>query len=320
LRRVPLSCLLFWKGAVKMQESGVKGQGSGVRGQGLKTNSDPYKRNDKEQVCFNELKVVIKGAGEMASGVAHRLYMAGMKNILMTEIPEPLSVRRMVSFCEAVFEGNMEVEGVRAEHIQHVEGVRSVWEKRNIAIIVDPQWKSIGIVKPHVVIDATMVKRNLGTKKDEAPLVIGVGPGFRTGDDVHIVVESNRGHDLGRTIYEGAAEPYTGIPGQMMAYAKERVLRAPAAGRVKHVRVLGNSVKSGDPVLTVDSVPLLAPIDGILRGLIREISVAKDEKVGDIDPRGKVEYCHTISDKARAIGGGVLEAIMHVYNQPALIM
>jgi len=295
-------------------------QRSGVRGQGSNTNNDTKKSNHRERVGLNELKIVIKGAGEMASGVAHRLYMAGMRNILMMEMPEPLSVRRMVSFCEAIFEGDMEVEGVRAEFIQHVEGVRSAWEKHNIAVLVDPQWKSIGVIKPHVVVDATMVKRNLGTKKDEAPLVIGVGPGFKTGDDVHIVIESNRGHDLGRTIYEGAAEPYTGIPGQMMAYTKERVLRAHAAGRVKHMRVLGDSVKSGDPILTIDNIPLLAPIDGILRGLIREISVVKDEKVGDIDPRGKLEYCHTISDKARAIGGGVLEAIMHVYNQPAPIM
>jgi xanthine dehydrogenase accessory factor len=288
--------------------------------QSSKINNDIQSENSRERVGLNELKIVIKGAGEMASGVAHRLYMAGMRNILMMEMPEPLSVRRMVSFCEAIFEGNMEVEGVRAEFIQHVEGVRSAWEKHHIAVLVDPQWKSIGVIKPHVVVDATMVKRNLGTKKDEAPLVIGVGPGFETDDDVHIVIESNRGHDLGRTIYEGAAEPYTGIPGQMMAYTKERVLRAHAAGRVKHMRVLGDSIKSGDPVLTVDNIPLLAPIDGILRGLIREISVGKDEKVGDIDPRGKLEYCHTISDKARAIGGGVLEAIMHVYNQPAPIM
>jgi xanthine dehydrogenase accessory factor len=196
----------------------------------------------------------------------------------------------MVSFCEAIFEGSMEVEGVRAECIQHIEDVWSAWKKQNIAVLVDPQWQSIGLLKPHVVVDAVMAKRNLGTRKDEAPLVIGVGPGFATGDDVHIVVESNRGHNLGR---------------------------APVAGTVKHVRALGNSIKTGDIILTIDNTPLLAPIDGILRGLIREISVTKDEKVGDIDPRGKVEYCHTISDKARAIGGGVLEAIMHVYNQPA---
>jgi xanthine dehydrogenase accessory factor len=243
-----------------------------------------------------------------------------MRNILMTEIPEPLSVRRMVSFCEAIFAGNMEVEGIRAECIQRLEDVWSAWKKHNIAIFVDPEWQSVGALKPHIVIDATMVKRNLGTRKDEAPLVIGVGPGFATGHDVHIVVESNRGHDLGRTIYEGTAEPYTGIPGKTMAYTKERVLRAPVAGRVKHVRVLGDSVKTGDLILSIDNTPLIAAIDGILRGLIREIAVIKDEKVGDIDPRGKVEFCHTISDKARAIGGGVLEAIMHVYNQPVPIV
>jgi xanthine dehydrogenase accessory factor len=313
LRGVPLSCLLFWKGAVKMQ-------GSGFRVQGSKINSDTQKTNRKEQIYLNELKIVIKGAGEMASGVAHRLYMAGMRNIVMTEIPEPLSVRRMVSFCEAIFEGNMEVEGVGAECVQHVEDVRSAWKKQNIAVLVDPQWQSVALLKPHVVVDAIMAKCNLGTRKDEAPLVIGVGPGFIAHDDVHIVVESNRGHDLGRTMYEGTAEPYTGIPGQMMAYTRERVLRAPVAGRVKHVRALGDSVKTGDLILSVDNTPLLASIDGILRGLIREISVAKDEKVGDIDPRGKVEYCHTISEKARAIGGGVLEAILHIYNQPAPVM
>jgi xanthine dehydrogenase accessory factor len=294
----------------------MKMQGSG-KAKGSRTNIDVQKANRREWVCLNELKIVIKGAGEMASGIAHRLYMAGMKNILMTEISEPLCVRRMVSFCEAIFEGNMDVEGVGAEYVRHIEDVRSAWGKHNIAVLVDPQWQCVGALKPHVVVDATMVKRNLGTRMDEAPLVIGVGPGFKTGDDAHIVVESNRGHDLGRTIYEGAAEPYTGIPGQMMAYTKERVLRAPVAGKVKHVKALGDYIKTGDLVLTVDNTPLLAPIDGILRGLIREIFAKRDEKIGDIDPRGKVEYCRTISDKARAIGGGVLEAIMHVYNQPA---
>jgi xanthine dehydrogenase accessory factor len=301
-----------------MRRSGVKGQGSGVRDQGSKTNDDTKKTSDKGRVCLNELKIVIKGGGDMASGVAHRLYKAGIKNILMLEKPEPLSVRRTVSFCEAIFEGNVEVEGVRAERIEHIEDVSSTWKKQNIAILVDPQWQSVGILKPHVVVDAVMAKRNLGTKRDEAPLVIGIGPGFTAPDDVHIAVESNRGHDLGRTIFEGRPEPYTGIPGQVTAYMKERVLRAPVAGRVKHVRVLGDSVKTGDHVLTVDDTPLLAPIDGVLRGLIREISVVKDEKVGDIDPRGKLEYCYTISDKARAAAGGVLEAIMHVYNRPVM--
>ena len=261
-----------------------------------------------------ELSVLVKGAGEMATGIAHRLYMAGIRNIVMTEIPAPLSVRRTVSFCEAVFEGVMEVEGVKAEKIDRIEDSRSVWAKRNIAVLIDPQWRSVNVLKPHVVVDAVMAKRNLGTKKDEAPLVIGVGPGFTAQRDVHIVVESNRGHDLGRTLYKGAAEPYTGVPGQMMAYTKERVLRAPIAGMVKHVRALGDSVGKGDLIAKVDNMPIFAPIDGILRGLIREISVAEGEKIGDIDPRAKKTYCYTISEKARAIGGGVLEAIMHIFN------
>jgi xanthine dehydrogenase accessory factor len=289
------------------------GRGREMKGSGS-DNDIPENYHSVTCCSMTDLFIVIKGAGEMASGVAHRLYMAGMRHILMTEIPEPLSVRRMVSFCEAVFEGSMEIEGVRAECIRRVEDVRSAWEKHDIAVLVDPQWQSVGILKPHVVVDAVMAKRNLGTRKDEAPLVIGVGPGFTAHEDVHIVIESNRGHDLGRTIYDGSTEPYTGIPGQMMAYTKERVLRAPVAGSVKHVRALGDQVKMGDHILSVDNTLLLAPIDGILRGLIREIYVAKDEKIGDIDPRGKVEYCHTISEKARAIGGGVLEAIMHVYN------
>ena len=308
MRRVPLSYLLFREGPV-MNRLKFKVQSS-------ETNNDTKNKHHREHVYLSELTIIIKGAGEMASGVAHRLYMAGMRNILMTEIPEPLSVRRIVSFCEAVFEGKMEVDGVSAECIRHTKDVRSVWKNNKIAVLVDPQWQSVGILKPNVVVDAMMAKRNLGTRNDEAPLVIGVGPGFVADDDVHIVVESNRGHNLGRTIYKGAAEPYTGIPGQTMAYTKERVLRAPVAGRVKHARVLGDSVKTGDLILTIDNKPLLASIDGILRGLIREIPVTRDEKVGDIDPRGKVEYCYTISEKARAIGGGVLEAIMHVYNKP----
>jgi len=273
------------------------------------------KKDEKNYSGLKELSILIKGAGEMATGVAHRLYVAGIRNIIMTEIPAPLSVRRSVSFCEAVFEGAMEVEGVKAEKIDHIEDCRSVWERHGVAVFVDPQWRSISALKPHVVIDAIMAKRNLGTKKDEAPLVIGIGPGFTAQEDVHVVIESNRGHNLGRTLYRGAAEPYTGIPGQMMTYTKERVLRAPIAGMIRHVRALGDSVKAGDLVARVDDTPVFAPIDGILRGLIREIAVTEGEKIGDVDPRAKPEYCHTISEKARAIGGGVLEAIMHVFNK-----
>jgi xanthine dehydrogenase accessory factor len=264
---------------------------------------------------LNELIVVIKGAGEMATGIAHRLYMAHIKNIVMTEIPEPISVRRTVAFSEVVFDGEMTVEGVHAELIQAVDKAQDIWQKRRIAVIVDPQWTIVNTLKPDIVIDAIMAKKNLGTKRAEAPFVIGVGPGFAAPADVHAVVESNRGHNLGRVFYDGAAEPHTGIPGPTMGFTSERVLRSPHAGLVEHVRTLGNRVKKGEIILYVDKTPVYAAIDGLLRGLIREIRVKDNEKVGDIDPRGVKEYCFTITEKARAIGGGVLEAIMHEFNK-----
>lgn len=268
----------------------------------------------KSEKNLQNLVIVVKGAGEMASGVVHRLYKAGMRKIAMLEIPRPLCVRRFVSFCEAVFDGKMTVEGITAQLVASGDEIPLVWEKGSIAVMVDPRWQSIAQLHPDVVIDAVMAKRNLGTTRNEAPLVIGIGPGFNAPGDVHLVVESNRGHDIGRVIFDGSAEPYTGIPGQMMNFSKERVLRAPVAGKVSHYRVIGDNVKKGDHILSVGDTPVYAPIDGILRGLIREIDVTTGEKVGDVDPRAKPEFCRTISDKARAISGGVLEAIMQVYN------
>lgn len=262
-----------------------------------------------------ELTVVVKGAGEMASGIAHRLFRAGIRRIVMLDISMPLCVRRFVSFCEAIHDGTVVVEGVTAELAGDASRVDVIWEKGRIAVVVDPQWQSIALLSPDVVVDAIMAKRNIGTKKDEAPFVIGVGPGFAAPRDVHAVVESNRGHDLGRVIYDGTAEPYTGLPGEMKGVGKERVLRSPVAGRVKHVRRMGDEVKKDDLVLYVGDEPVHAPFDGVLRGLIREMDVEIAEKVGDVDPRAKKDYCYTISDKARAIGGGVLEAILHEYNR-----
>jgi xanthine dehydrogenase accessory factor len=166
-----------------------------------------------------------------------------------------------------------------------------------------------------VVIDAVMAKKNLGTRKEEASLVIGVGPGFTAPLDVDVVIESNRGHDLGRPIYNGSAEPYTGLPGTVAGHGVERVLRAPVGGAVKHAKEIGDYVVKDEAILSVDGVPVRAPFDGMLRGLIREISVEAGEKVGDVDPRGKKDFCYTISDKARALGGGVLEAILHTMNR-----
>ena len=265
------------------------------------------------KIDITNAAIIIKGAGEMASGIAHRLYRAGMTHILMLEAASPLCVRRFVSFCEAVHDGSAEVEKIKARLALRLPEVASIWQAGEIAVIVDPQWKSIAGLKPDIVIDAILAKRNLGTRKDEAALVVGVGPGFTAPVDAHAVIESNRGHNLGRVIYDGSAEPYTGMPGEIKGIAKERVLRAPVDGVVKHVHHLGDDVKDGDLVLYVDDAPVYAPFDGILRGLIREMAVDKGEKVGDVDPRAKRDYCFTISEKARGIAGGVLEAVLHYY-------
>lgn len=262
------------------------------------------------------LSILIKGAGEMATGIAHRLYMANMRQIVMTEIERPLTVRRTVAFSEAVYEGQWQVEGVTAGLVKDYDGILRRWNEKRIAVIVDAEWKIMGALKPHIVVDAIMAKRNIGTTKEEAPIVIGVGPGFNAPSDVHAVIESNRGHNLGRVIYNGSAEPHTGIPGPVMGYTKERVLRSPVPGMVKGVKAIGDEIKKGEIVLYIDNTPVYAPLDGIVRGVIRDIYVKADEKIGDIDPRGIKEYCYTITEKARAIGGGVLEAIMHYAVTP----
>ncbi len=265
---------------------------------------------------MQEIKVVVKGAGEMATGIAHRLFMAGITKIAMAEIARPLAVRRGVAFSEAIYEGRKEVEGVRAECVSGSStSLNPLWKAGLIAVMVDPSWNIIAEIKPDVVVDAVMAKRNTGTTCGEAPLVIGVGPDFEAPDDVHAVVESNRGHNLGKVIYNGKAESYTGMPGSTEGYRRERVLRAPRTGVVKHEATLGDVVSKGATVLYVSGEPVKASIGGILRGLIREIEVAEGEKVGDIDPRAERINCYTISDKARAIGGGVLEAVMHRYNR-----
>ena len=261
---------------------------------------------------MKELTVIIKGAGEMATGIACRLYMANIKNIIMLEIPQPLAVRRTVAFCESIYRKEVVVEGIKGVLVEDLEDVPSVWEHGLIGVMVDSEWKAIGTIKPDVVVDAIMAKKNLGTRKDEAPLVIGVGPGFMAPLDVHAVVESNRGHNLGRAIYEGATEPFTGMPGLTGGFSRERVLRAPCEGLVRHMgKVIGDPVKKDEVLLFVNETPVLASINGILRGLVSEIRVEKNEKIGDIEPGGDVSYCRTISDKARAIAGGVLEAVLH---------
>ncbi len=275
------------------------------------TESKLRSRNQK----LSDLIVVIKGAGEMASAVAWRLYRSHMRQILMLETAAPLAVRRAVSFCEAVVDGQQIVEDVTAQRVDNIDSVRVCWQKSQLAVSVDPDWKLLAGIQPDVVIDAILAKHNLGTRMDEAPLVIGLGPGFAAGQDVHLVVETQRGHHLGRIITAGSAEPNTGIPGEISGYTEERVLRAPCDGEFKAAYSIGDPVKKGDRIGTIASQIVRAQIDGVLRGLIRSASHVKQGlKIGDIDPRGDAHYCHTISDKARAISGSVLEAILRVYN------
>jgi xanthine dehydrogenase accessory factor len=243
---------------------------------------------------LNELIVAIKGAGEMASAVAWRIYMSNIRQILMMDTASPQAVRREVSFCEAVLDGCQTVEGVEACRTDNNTAIREAWK---------------------LVIDAILAKKNLGTRMSEAPLVIGLGPGFVAGQDVHLVIETNRGHNLGKILTSGSAAPNTGIPGSIGGYTEERVLRAPCDGEFKTRCAIGDLVKKDNVIATVAEDAVRAKIDGVLRGLIRSSAhVRQGLKLGDIDPRGNVDYCHTISDKARAISGSVLEAILRVYN------
>ena len=234
----------------------------------------------------------------------------------MLETDNPLAVRREVSFCEAVHDGHKTVEGIEATRVDCDKDVHEAWTQGKIAVAADPEWKMLDRLQPDVVIDAILAKKNLGTHPNEAPLVIGLGPDFVAGQDVHVVIETNRGQNLGRIITSGTAEPNTGIPGNIGGYTAERILRAPCGGEFKAERSIGDLVKKGDSVGTVAAEAVLANIDGVLRGMIRSSArVHQGLKLGDIDPRGNVDYCSTISDKARAISGSVLEAILRVYNQ-----
>lgn len=259
---------------------------------------------------FAHQPIVIKGAGEMASGVAVRLYRAGFRRLAMLEVAAPLAVRRAVSFCEAVRDGGQQVEGIAAVRVADPAMLEGVWQEGRIAVAVDPDWTWLQFVRPSVSIDAILAKRNLGTTMDEAPLVVALGPGFEAGRDAHWVVETQRGHNLGRLLAEGYAEANTGIPGNIGGFTRERVLRAPADGVVENVLAIGDMVRAGETVCTVGGTPVVSQIDGVVRGLIRTgIRVPKDIKIGDVDPRGEKAYCYTVSEKARALGGSVLEAI-----------
>jgi xanthine dehydrogenase accessory factor len=265
--------------------------------------------------------VVVKGAGDLATGVIARLWRSGFR-VVATEIARPTTVRRTVAFSEAVFTGETVVEGLRARLVAGRESIEQAWRDAVIPILVDPEAAIVRALRPEVVVDAIMAKRNLGTRIDEAPVVIGLGPGFTAQVDVHAVVETQRGHSLGRALWEGSAEPDTGIPGEIGGRSVERLLRAPCAGTLRLAdKRIGGRIAAGEAACFVDQTPVPAAIDGMLRGLLHEgLEVREKMKIGDIDPRGAREHCFTISDKALAIGGGVLEAVLqrlHELHPPA---
>lgn len=264
---------------------------------------------------LSQLKILIKGAGEMATGIACRLHQANLRRIVMAETRQPLAVRRTVSFCEVVHDDHITVEGITAINTTDADSIRSAWEQESVAVIVDPEWQIGQQIQFDVVVDAIIAKKNLGTNQNEAPLVIGMGPGFNAGSDVHKVIETNRGHNMGRVISNGPAEANTGIPGNIGGHTALRVLRAPCDGPFHTDCTIGDLVKAGDAVGRVNGETVTADLDGVVRGLIRPGStVRKGLKIGDIDPRGDNNYCFTVSDKARSLGGAVLEAILETFN------
>ncbi len=261
------------------------------------------------------LTIIMRGAGDLATGVALRLHRAGFKHLLLLETEHPLAVRRLVSFSEAINVEKVSIEGVTAVRIDDA-GLLEQWLTKNtIPVLIDPVGKSIQTLQPDIVIDAIIAKRNLGTGIDDAELVIGLGPGFTAGKDVNCVIETKRGHNLGRVIHDGAAAADTGIPGNIGGYTNERLLRAPNGGLFETNFNIGDQVEKGEYVATVDSFPVFANISGVIRGLLRSATpVDNKTKLGDIDPRGKVAFCTTASDKAMAVAGGVLEAILNKFN------
>lgn len=253
--------------------------------------------------------VIIRGGGDIASGAALRLYRCGVTPVVC-EISAPTSIRRTVCFSEAVYTGETAVEGVPARRAE-LEEVPGLLRKRIIPVLVDPRAACVPVLKPDVVVDAILAKRNLGTNRKMAPIVVALGPGFTVGEDCHAVVETMRGHTLGRVIYHGSALPNTAVPGLIGGYAGERVLRAPADGVFRAALRIGDQVHAGDTAGYVGSNPVVCTIDGVLRGLLADgTCVTRGMKSGDVDPRCRPEYCRTVSDKALAVGGGVLEAIL----------
>ncbi len=263
------------------------------------------------------VKVLIKGAGDLASGVAMAFHKSGFQ-VLMTEVKLPTVIRRSVAFANCIYEEKVEIEGVTGVHVTE-DNYSDYLEKGNIGVIIDPEGAIKEKYKPDVIVDSILAKVNLGTRIDDAPIVIGCGPGFFAGEDCHLVIETKRGHYLGKIIEKGSAIKNSGIPGIVDGRGLERVLYSPVAGKVEHFKKLGDIVELDDIILKVDGIPVRSPFKGVLRGLIVEgMLVPEAMKIGDVDPRIFPEYCFTISEKAMAIGRAAVEGSLIVGKKMCL--
>ena len=263
---------------------------------------------------FNNKAIVVRGGGDLATGVVQKFYRAGFK-VLILETHAPTAIRRSVSLCEAAYDGTAQVEDVACRKISAIDELDTCWREGSVALLIDPEGKSIKEIKPAAVIDAILAKRNLGTTRSMADITIALGPGFNAGVDVHAVIETMRGHDLGRLILQGYAKADTGIPAEIGGESSRRVLHAPIAGIVSNLKQIGDVVEPGETLLTVGDTEVNAPFTGLLRGLIHEgIQVPKGMKIADIDPRTDVDW-RTISDKARCLGGAALEAYLYLSRE-----
>ena len=259
--------------------------------------------------------IVVRGGGDLATGVVHRLWSAGLR-VLVLETAHPAAIRRQVSLCEAVYEGETAVEGMRGIRVETLADADAVWAQNAVPVLIDPTGACLPQARPAALVDAIIAKKNLGTTREMAPLTIALGPGFTAGQDVNVVVETKRGHKLGRILAQGPAAPNSGVPGVIGGYGAERVIHAPAAGIFRDVGAIADLVEAGDTIAVVETpegeqVPVKTQISGILRGLLRDgYPVPRGFKVADVDPRrAELENCFLISDKARCIAGSVLELI-----------
>ena len=267
--------------------------------------------------------IIVRGGGDIATGTIMKLHQCGFP-VLILEIPDPSAIRRNVAFCEAVYQGSQTVENVTCFLAEDSKEAMDFLAEGKLTMLVDPQGNSLENFHPLALVDGILAKKNLGTSRDMAPITVALGPGFTAGKDVDAVIETQRGHNLGRVIYEGCAAPNTGIPGKIAGFDKERVIHSPVAGILRNVVSITDTVKKGQTIAIIETdigeIPVAATLDGLLRGLIRDgYPVTCGFKIADIDPRAE-EYnnCFTISDKARCIAGGALEAILHLKGERGL--